>query len=103
MNFTLIEKASRVADSPFYGIAEGLDGFSNQISTAATQRDSRNNAPTVSEPVMSSTTVPVNSVRPPTNPLNAANILNASKNEVGFMSNALVTNSSLPNPFARNP
>lgn len=35
MNFTLIEKASRLADSPFYGITENTDGFSKEIPTAA--------------------------------------------------------------------
>jgi hypothetical protein len=103
MDFVLIEKASRLADSPFYGINEGKAGFSTQIPTATQQNDSRNSAPTVADPVLSSTTVPVNSVRPPANPSNAANILNTVRNEVGFSSNALVTNSSLANPFARNP
>lgn len=40
MTFTLIEKASRIADSPFYGITENLDGFSKQIPTAGVNDES---------------------------------------------------------------
>lgn len=58
VEFVLIEKASRVADSPFYGINENNPGFSQQISTAARQAESRNNAPATS----AGTTVP-NSTR----------------------------------------
>jgi len=39
MNFTLVEKASRIADSPFYGITEKLDGFSERIPTAGANDD----------------------------------------------------------------
>lgn len=63
MNFTLIEKASRVADSPFYGIVENIDGFSNQIPvpTTATAPSITQPAGTAAPSANSSTQVKVNS------------------------------------------
>ena len=59
MNFVLIEKASRLADSPFYGITENLDGFSKKIPTAAGNADPRTSPPTNNVPPA----VNVNSLR----------------------------------------
>jgi len=47
MNFVLIEKASRLGDSPFYGITENLPGFSKTIPTATANADG---PPTTGEP-----------------------------------------------------
>ena len=50
MTFVLIEKASRVADSPFYGITENLDGFSKNIPTAGKDAGDTSQAPSPGTP-----------------------------------------------------
>lgn len=65
INFIIIEKSSKIADSPLYGITETLDGFDTQIPTSGADLTAQQNAQT---PV--TTTIPADrnppAVKPPT-------------------------------------
>jgi len=49
MRFTIIEKKTKIAESPFYGITEKMPGFSDKLNVPLTvqeaSQDSRNAAP----------------------------------------------------------
>jgi hypothetical protein len=54
IKFTIIEKSSKVADSPFYGITEKMEGFATNLTPSKTitdNTDSTNDAPSNDTPV----------------------------------------------------